>query len=369
MILSSTIKVIQRSIATRTLLPSSILAQATVSPAARIKAAAPNARFSTAPLTENVNAGSDAVQDVAHSMEVAPASDAGDSSRSTASNTKSALKNEETSPLADSDTSAVSITSEFRTGVVRWIDHQKQTGVIIQDTHYSPEKPAKRFHFHFFDIVPREERQFMSKIGKGLIEPRLRRYERVKFRVYERPGPKRTDNENDHIESVNESEDKKGKSNEKLKLGVCDIRYGSGEHVPVMKFNDAMMVMRKEKAKLGHDVYNALASFDDPDEMASTIKTSFTNCSNLVNWAKHQIYNPNEARKLITAEFGTKVFEFMEEAEKGKIHDLKEQVNKEYSMCRIKLKEFDRIFDNIGEIDALNHSGSDNSNDDVRRDE
>lgn len=93
----------------------------------------------------------------------------------------------------------------------------------------------------------------MSKIGKGLIEPRLRRYDRVKFRVYERPGPKRRDHKNDHIESVSESEEKNGKSYQKVKLGVCDIRYGSGEHVPVMKFNDAMMVMRKEKAKLGHD--------------------------------------------------------------------------------------------------------------------
>lgn len=103
--------------------------------------------------------------------------------------------------------------------------------------------------------------------------------------------------------------------------------------------------------------------------MASTINTSFTNCSNLVNWAKCQIYNPHEARKLITAEFGTKVFELMDEAKNGKIHDLKEQVNKEYSMCGIKLKEFDRIFDNIGEIEALNHSGGDSSNDNVGRDE
>ncbi len=106
--------------------------------------------------------------------------------------------------------------------------------------------------------------------------------------------------------------------------------------------------------------------------MASSINTSFNNCSNIVDWAKRQIYNPSEARKLITAEFGTKVFELMEEAEKGQIQDLKERVNHEYSLCDRKLDEFDRTFPDIWGEDSsknLNRSGDDSMRDHVNEDE
>ena len=173
----------------------------------------------------------------------------------------------------------------IRTGTFAWVDWNKMFGELIQDEQYHNIGPynQERVFFHFTKVYP--EIRMNEDIR---LDPRIDITKRVQFQARKHP----------------------------TKDGVLDgfnIRYEDGEDIPLIHWSGSIVLIKKAKAKLGHDIFNVLNNplEKDAEQIAKKVDKTIATCKLRVDWARKQITNPGKVKMERKGRLGTEIYDLL----------------------------------------------------------
>jgi hypothetical protein len=173
----------------------------------------------------------------------------------------------------------------IRTGTIAWVDWNKMYGELIQDEKYHNIGPynQERVFFHFTKVYP--EIRMNEDIR---LDPRIDVTKRVQFQARKHP----------------------------TKEGVLDgfnIRYEDGKDIPLIHWSGSIVLIKKAKAKLGHDIFNILNNplEKDAEQIAKKVDKTINTCKLRVDWAQKQITNPGKVKMERKGRLGTEIYDLL----------------------------------------------------------
>jgi hypothetical protein len=178
-------------------------------------------------------------------------------------------------------------------------------GILIQDSQYHNIGPLQqdRVFFHFSKIYPD------VRINDDIkLEPAFDVKKRFQFQARKHP----------------------------TKEGVLDgfnIRYEGGEDIPLIHWSGSLVLIKRAKARLGHDIYDILTNSSEKNEehTTRTVDESIATCNKRVVWAKNQIINPEKAARERKARFGSEIYDLLHNI--ARVDDIQKRTDDAYNRC------------------------------------
>lgn len=178
----------------------------------------------------------------------------------------------------------------IRKGKIDWVYIDKMYGEIVQDEVYRDVGPVKKKKvFLHFDRIYHE----LPTQGVGM-KPFIEMSRRVQFQA-------------------------KPDLNNKDQLNAFNVRYEGGKDIPLLQWPQVKTVIKKLKARLGHNIYGILsenAEGKDYKEITKKVLREGEKCNEHIELARKQISNKDHASKAIKARLGDDIYYFLSNIEK-----------------------------------------------------
>ena len=178
-------------------------------------------------------------------------------------------------------------------------------GVLVQDSQYHTIGPfnQEKVFFHFINIYPE------IRINEDIkLDPVIDVKKRFQFQA------------------------RKHSTQEGVLEGF-NLRYEGGEDIPLIHWSGSLVLVRRAKAKLGHDLYDILSKSSEKDtkQIAKEIDNAIATCNKRVVWAKEQIINPRKAAKERKARFGNEIYELLWNI--ARVDNIQRRTDEAYNRC------------------------------------
>ncbi|KAL9191442.1 hypothetical protein ACHAXT_001148 [Thalassiosira profunda] len=204
----------------------------------------------------------------------------------------------------------------IRTGKCTWVSYEKQYAKFEQDEKYpaidTGASIQRTVYIPFQDIYPEIGRDLQSFGAHKLVRPKLHGRQDHRTFQFQARAP-----------------DVDGKD-----LRGFNLRFeGGGDIRLIHEWRDALTVMSKARAKLGHEVYEILSSAAGRDEgdIAKEVTEAIERCDRRTKWARGQIGNPRRVERECKALLGTEVYELLSNI--ATEYNIEQRVDDAYMRC------------------------------------
>ena len=121
--------------------------------------------------------------------------------------------------------------------------------------------------------------------------------------------------------------------NNKDQLNAFNVRYEDGNHIPLFQWPQVKNVIKKIKARLGHNIYGILKNAESKDykEVTKKVLREGEKCNEHIELARKLIVNQDHASNAIKARLGDDIYYFMSNIEK--VDDIQRQTDASYFQC------------------------------------
>lgn len=182
---------------------------------------------------------------------------------------------------------------------------EKMYGVLVQDSQYHTIGPIKndKVFFHFINIYPE------LRINEDIkLDPVIDVKRRFQFQA------------------------RKHSTQENVLEGF-NLRYEGGDDIPLIHWSGSIVLIKKAKATLGHDIYDILSksSGKDTKQIARKVDDAIATCNKRVVWAKEQIINPTKAARERKARFGNEIYELLWNI--ARVDNIQLRTDEAYNRC------------------------------------
>jgi hypothetical protein len=181
----------------------------------------------------------------------------------------------------------------------------KMFGILIQDSQYHNIGPLKQENvfFHFAKIYPE------IKMNEDIqLEPVIDLKKRFQFQARKH-------------------------SKKEGVLEAFNLRYEGGDDIPLIHWTGSLVLIKKAKATLGHDIYDILSKSSEKDakQVARKVDDAISTCNKRVVWAKEQITNPRKAVMERKARFGNEIYELLWNI--ARVDNIQQRTDDAYNRC------------------------------------
>ena len=193
----------------------------------------------------------------------------------------------------------------IRKGKIDWVHIDKMYGEIVQDEEFRDVGPVKKKKvFLHFDQIYHE----LPTQGVGM-KPFIEMSRRVQFQA-------------------------KPDLNNKDQLNAFNVRYEGGKDIPLLQWPQVKTVIKKLKARLGHNIYGILsenAKGKDYKEITKKVLREGEKCNEHIELARKQISNKDHASNAIKARLGDDIYYFLSNIEK--VDNIQRETDAAYFQC------------------------------------